>query len=221
MGVVAKLNSGPKVGGAAKDDDIEMGNQVVTFACPITIMRIDIPGKGRKCQHAQCFDCVSPSSKWKCPVCLKVIENDGNDLEINEIWSKLLSKYPNASRCMILPNGDDAPFTEPPPKAVPSNSTSFSSSNANNKRKFADISIDVIDLDDDEGDRPSPAPPRDPGAHPMQRFVVDPTPSTVIRANSTPDTQGTPRSSTSGSQQRHNGSNGSLPSWSGMTIDLD
>lgn len=38
------------------DDDIEIGDEVVSFSCPLSLSKIIHPGKGIKCKHAQCFD---------------------------------------------------------------------------------------------------------------------------------------------------------------------
>lgn len=37
-------------------DDIEVGDESVSFRCPLSLCRIQHPGRGKKCTHSQCFD---------------------------------------------------------------------------------------------------------------------------------------------------------------------
>ncbi|KAI8916965.1 hypothetical protein DFJ77DRAFT_439423 [Powellomyces hirtus] len=148
--IVMRLATLSNKAGANDDDDVQMGNQIVSFQCPLTLTRIKIPCKSAKCFHKQCFDCEAflsfnrtPTSKWKCPVCNKAL--NGSDLMIDATVSRLLSKYPDADRCMILPNGEDVAYDESTPKPEPSS----------NKRKHSDMyraPEDVIELDDDDDD---------------------------------------------------------------------
>ncbi|KAJ3175337.1 SUMO ligase siz1 [Geranomyces variabilis] len=78
--------------GGQDDDDIEMGNQIVSFQCPLSLMRIRNPTKSVKCVHKQCFD--------------------AEDLIIEPTFSRLLTKYPDADRCVILPSGEDQAIEE-------------------------------------------------------------------------------------------------------------
>ena len=60
-----------------KDNDIEIETDTLraSLICPLTALRINIPGRSKKCKHLQCFDLQSYLSmnrtkpKWKCPVC--------------------------------------------------------------------------------------------------------------------------------------------------------
>ncbi|ORY40203.1 hypothetical protein BCR33DRAFT_372502 [Rhizoclosmatium globosum] len=38
------------------DNDIQHGNTVLTFICPLSLQRIKVPGRGKWCSHTQCFD---------------------------------------------------------------------------------------------------------------------------------------------------------------------
>jgi hypothetical protein len=60
--------------------DVEEGEVFISLKCPLSIMRIRVPGKGSKCKHAQCFDLqafldfASQSHNWQCPICWQPIE---------------------------------------------------------------------------------------------------------------------------------------------------
>ncbi|KNC96944.1 uncharacterized protein SPPG_09495 [Spizellomyces punctatus DAOM BR117] len=114
---LSRLDDTKSMGRDGDDDDIQMGNQIITFKCPLTLVRIKVPVKSKKCRHRQCFDCEAfltlnqnPGSKWKCPVCGKPV--DPGDLLVDAPFACLLSKYANADRCIILPNGNDTAFDE-------------------------------------------------------------------------------------------------------------
>ncbi|KAI8827087.1 uncharacterized protein EV422DRAFT_512578 [Fimicolochytrium jonesii] len=146
-------------GPAAQDDDIEMGNQVLSFQDPLTLARINLPCKGRTCNHAQCFDCEAFISmnqgaiKWKCPICSKPVE--GKDLLIDPTFTNTLTNYPDADRCIILPNGLTAPFeTSPAPRTVTAIIQSPSQSAIPNPASTKHLLAEVIDVDDVEVDLP-------------------------------------------------------------------
>ncbi|KAJ3150753.1 SUMO ligase siz1 [Geranomyces michiganensis] len=160
---------GSKRNGVADDDEIQMGNQIVSFQCPLSLIRIRNPAKSIKCVHKQCFD--------------------AEDLVIEPTFSRLLAKYPNADRCVILPSGEDQAIEEHQQatgsfsaskkggsvdadgfsinggssggtngnnnnnSSSSSGSINNSSNNNNNKRKHSEMLLsDVIELSDDEID---------------------------------------------------------------------
>ncbi|VEL27390.1 unnamed protein product [Protopolystoma xenopodis] len=58
------------------DDDLVMPNIVpAQILCPLSKCRIELPVRGRKCRHIQCFDASTyllineRKPSWKCPVC--------------------------------------------------------------------------------------------------------------------------------------------------------
>ncbi|KAI8819647.1 MIZ/SP-RING zinc finger-domain-containing protein [Fimicolochytrium jonesii] len=193
--IISKHGQDTAKKGNSQDDDIEMGNQIVSFQCPLTLMRINIPSKSHLCHHMQCFDCESflsfnnaPNSKWKCPICARRV--DAKDLRIDVIFSKLLSKYPDADRCVILPSGESISYQEAShtAKSTPKGSSSPSASTSalpndpsSRKRKHSETDDGVIDLEDDD------------------IALVHRAKRATSSARSTP----------------------SLPAWSGTVIDLD
>ncbi|KAJ3070581.1 hypothetical protein HDU98_006364 [Podochytrium sp. JEL0797] len=85
------------------NDDISVGDSVVSFICPLSLKRVKHPARGRKCKHKQAFDAE---------IFLAFNEN-------KDIWKfviyvlRLLHKYPHAAKCIIQSTGQDAPFTNP------------------------------------------------------------------------------------------------------------
>ena len=71
-------NSGVNCGGRAEDDDddVTVGDATVQLACPLSGLAMEVPIRGRRCQHLQCVELehfLSSSSRsnvWRCPVCL-------------------------------------------------------------------------------------------------------------------------------------------------------
>ncbi|KEG12120.1 zinc finger protein, predicted [Trypanosoma grayi] len=59
----------------ALSGEVELCDPVVTSKCPILQTRIDVPIRGTRCRHLQCFDCQSfllschKGCYWNCPLC--------------------------------------------------------------------------------------------------------------------------------------------------------
>ncbi|KAI9315099.1 hypothetical protein BX666DRAFT_355876 [Dichotomocladium elegans] len=70
--------------GSNEDDDLEVLQPTVRISlkCPISLMRIRIPVKGKDCRHPECFDLQSylaisvENPKWRCPICSTYIPPD-------------------------------------------------------------------------------------------------------------------------------------------------
>ena len=63
--------------GAAAPVEGVMGRfEVVSLQCPLSMQRINYPGRGRGCDHLSCFDIKTyvaeccATSQWNCPICL-------------------------------------------------------------------------------------------------------------------------------------------------------
>eukprot|EP00455_Lapot_gusevi_P008693 TRINITY_DN1380_c0_g1_i3.p1 TRINITY_DN1380_c0_g1~~TRINITY_DN1380_c0_g1_i3.p1 ORF type:complete len:213 (+),score=21.53 TRINITY_DN1380_c0_g1_i3:46-684(+) len=62
---------------ALPDDgkDLLQGDVTVSTQCPLSIMRLQMPAKGKQCVHAQCFELGAflqfsqQSCIWQCPIC--------------------------------------------------------------------------------------------------------------------------------------------------------
>lgn len=77
-----------KANASVEDDELECVERSQRFklTCPITLMRMAIPARGRDCRHLQCFDLesfiqVTKGSKafnnrWKCPECPLILRSD-------------------------------------------------------------------------------------------------------------------------------------------------
>ena len=61
---------------ALAEDLMEL-KQVLPLTCPITMLRVVIPAKGRLCSHIQAFDLATyiafcnQAQVWNCPICQK------------------------------------------------------------------------------------------------------------------------------------------------------
>ncbi|VDN98134.1 unnamed protein product [Rodentolepis nana] len=76
--IIAKLaSSGLSLNdGEEEDDDIQIQNTLpVQLLCPLSKCRINLPVRGKRCQHIQCYDADTyfiineRKPAWKCPVC--------------------------------------------------------------------------------------------------------------------------------------------------------
>ncbi|KAI9324217.1 hypothetical protein BDR26DRAFT_882021 [Obelidium mucronatum] len=100
----------------AAEDDVSVGDSTITFSCPLALIRIKHPAKGKNCKHKQVFDAETflsfneKKDTWKCVVCNLRIEQ--NDLIIDTDMLRLLQKYSTADKCIVKANGEDCPFVE-------------------------------------------------------------------------------------------------------------
>ncbi|VUZ51866.1 unnamed protein product [Hymenolepis diminuta] len=75
--IIAKLaSSGLPLNDGEDDDDIQIQNTLpVQLLCPLSKCRINLPVRGKRCQHIQCYDADTyfiineRKPAWKCPVC--------------------------------------------------------------------------------------------------------------------------------------------------------
>lgn len=96
------------------DDEIEavIPGITVKLTCPISLMKIEIPVRGRGCNHLQCFDLSSYlqvnkqtrvfNARWKCPECPLLIRPE--DLLIDSVMLTYLSQYSDVDDIMINPD---------------------------------------------------------------------------------------------------------------------
>lgn len=75
------------------EDDIE--SLSCSILDPLTFKKLENPGRGKNCQHLQCFDMLNflalnrISGSWKCPICLMKVKVE--DLEHDKHLLSLLS----------------------------------------------------------------------------------------------------------------------------------
>lgn len=61
----------------AQDPDVVATSSVLSLKCPLSYMRLDVPCRGLRCAHIQCFDATSylqlqeQGPQWLCPICNK------------------------------------------------------------------------------------------------------------------------------------------------------
>ncbi|KAJ3409865.1 SUMO ligase siz1 [Chytriomyces hyalinus] len=140
-------------------DDIELGDLTVSFICPLTLVRIKHPAKGKQCRHKQAFDAETFLSfnaknlQWKCIVCNQIIQQ--SDLILDVDMMRLLLKYPNAEKCVIRSDGSDDAYEQPAASAPVSTRANNQKevkvevTESSNKRTISE----VISLDSDDEDR--------------------------------------------------------------------
>ncbi|KAI9339666.1 hypothetical protein BDR26DRAFT_381109 [Obelidium mucronatum] len=96
------------------EEDIQHGDVVVSFICPLTLRRIVIPGKGKYCTHLQNFDMETfiefskQLQQWKCIICCKRIEC--TDLVFDAKTLCLSTKYKGRDKCVLRPDGSDVEY---------------------------------------------------------------------------------------------------------------
>ncbi|KAJ3005933.1 UNVERIFIED_CONTAM: hypothetical protein HDU68_004351, partial [Siphonaria sp. JEL0065] len=130
----------------ADEDDVCVGDSTITFSCPLSLIRIRHPAKGKHCKHKQVFDAETflsfneKKEMWKCVICNQKIEQ--SDLTIDTEMLRLLEKYAKFDKCIIKSNGEDEPFSEAP---IPTVNTTTTTNNTllNPRTAF------LIDDDDD------------------------------------------------------------------------
>ncbi|KAJ3404220.1 SUMO ligase siz1 [Chytridiales sp. JEL 0842] len=96
-------------------DDIQTGDTVMSFLCPITLTRMSHPAKGVACTHnLQLFDALSflqlnvNKPIWKCVICKKEIKC--HELTLDGKALRLLRTYPGADKCVVKADGGDEAF---------------------------------------------------------------------------------------------------------------
>ncbi|RKP12574.1 hypothetical protein BJ684DRAFT_20895 [Piptocephalis cylindrospora] len=67
------------------DGEVHLGDEVVSFRCPVSLVRIDIPAKGVDCTHTQCFD-------------LRALRIDAHFMEC-------MQHLPSEDRCLFSEDG--------------------------------------------------------------------------------------------------------------------
>ncbi|ORX87899.1 hypothetical protein BCR32DRAFT_239808 [Anaeromyces robustus] len=94
------------------DDDLIIvdPNITISLKCPISLIRIMNPVRGKRCQHLQTFDLDSYLSinykhgKWACPICNK--KTTTSDLQFDEWYNNLLNEIPeDIEKIQIDKNG--------------------------------------------------------------------------------------------------------------------
>lgn len=102
--VVRELNQ------KAQDPDVVATSQVLSLKCPLTYMRLNVPCRGSKCTHIQCFDATSylqlqeQGPQWLCPICNKSAPFD--QLAVDEYVKDILEKTSkNLESVTIEPDG--------------------------------------------------------------------------------------------------------------------
>ncbi|KAH7714263.1 zinc finger protein [Aphelenchoides avenae] len=101
----------------------------LTLQCPVSLMRIHVPGRGVRCKHLQCFDLATylrmrdtsylsslsnvtlqTTPPWSCPICGLGLERRSADLRIDEYFAVLLETYEQDTvKVKVLADGTHHP----------------------------------------------------------------------------------------------------------------
>lgn len=126
-------------------DGVTVSSMKVSLRCPLALTRIEIPVKGRRCQHVQCFDLSTfleyarRSSKFDCPVCNKATAFPAV-LVVSPYIEHALLEFKDCDEVEILKNGEMVPVER---KTTGVASDDEGDGNANNGRE--NYNIDDID----------------------------------------------------------------------------
>lgn len=84
---------------------MEVGDEVVSLKCPLSLVRMKYPGKSKRCRHRQCFDIqmyVEANEKLmvpKCPVCR--VDAPVKDLYLDRQYRHYLVTFPKSTECIV------------------------------------------------------------------------------------------------------------------------
>ena len=192
---VAELMSG--------GDDFAVSSQKVSLKCPLSLVPISTPVRGKDCTHIQCFDLTNyldftrRSTKFNCPVCNKK-DASPSSLIISWFIDEALKKYAGCDEVEVLSDGsikavqnvrtgvasndsdtdDDMPVRKKP---------KTESAGATNGKGSKPVEIISLDSDDDEppgggatGPSGNTAPPAaTPVAQPQPPQLSPPPPAAI------------------------------------------
>eukprot|EP00029_Vermamoeba_vermiformis_P007703 TRINITY_DN3408_c0_g1_i1.p1 TRINITY_DN3408_c0_g1~~TRINITY_DN3408_c0_g1_i1.p1 ORF type:complete len:629 (+),score=50.58 TRINITY_DN3408_c0_g1_i1:41-1927(+) len=125
------------------DNDIAEVSLKFSLRCPLSLMRIELPIKGKDCKHIQCFDANSylqinkNHPKFDCPVCNKKVYF--STLIVDSYFLKILGEVqsqPDVDEVLILPDGT---YNIVPPKEEKSSDEDSYSESVSRKRKIDQV----------------------------------------------------------------------------------
>jgi len=125
-----------------------VGDEVVSLRDPITLVRIDVPGKGLHCTHSGSFDVQTfldfneHVREWKCPHCFDRI-NGVQDIAVSGTFLQYLKQFPDEDR--IVRRTDGAVF-----KALASEQTRKRSLDTREVEAFNPNKFRVIECGNEE-----------------------------------------------------------------------
>ena len=116
-----------KIRQASETEGIEVvSDDSISLKCPLSFARIDVPCRGSRCAHAQCFDLRSFLAfaerfhRWSCPVCEDVVSFD--ELRVDELTVRALRLQPEADRFTMGAKGITfSSACESSPRAISAN----------------------------------------------------------------------------------------------------
>eukprot|EP00915_Cephaloidophora_sp_WS-2016_P007957 GHVH01010998.1.p1 GENE.GHVH01010998.1~~GHVH01010998.1.p1 ORF type:complete len:1086 (+),score=162.60 GHVH01010998.1:355-3612(+) len=84
----------------------------ISLKCQSTLLRMDVPVRGVKCEHLQCFDLefflanqprtAAANNRWKCTICEKSCYPQ--DLMVDELMEKIMRENPFAIKVFLEPD---------------------------------------------------------------------------------------------------------------------
>lgn len=141
------------------NDDIMELTTKISLRCPLSYMRMKVPARSERCQHVQCFDCLSfiqsqsQVTTWTCPICnipLKL-----KDLMVSDYMVDILKVTDEAvDNVEILHDGGWKAIFEEEEEPKPKKKQDV-------KFEEGDVvpsEVEVITLDSESEDEPGPEP---------------------------------------------------------------
>ncbi|KAG2222685.1 hypothetical protein INT45_013499 [Circinella minor] len=98
------------------EDDLLMGDEIISLDDPILFTRIEFPTRGIHCKHVACFDaacffrCQGLERTWQCPICAFQYKSI-QDLCIDHELDQAIAKYPDETK-LVLRDGQLFPPLE-------------------------------------------------------------------------------------------------------------
>ena len=103
--------------GVCKENEADQIQEVgftVSLLCPLSCLRIEVPGRGVKCSHVQCFDLSSYIAycnhrhSWNCPICN--LSTPFVELFKDNFFLSILNQIdPECPHAVVMPNGSFLP----------------------------------------------------------------------------------------------------------------
>ncbi|KAI8612316.1 hypothetical protein BC830DRAFT_1137391 [Chytriomyces sp. MP71] len=109
--LVANCNNGfASINKNVIPSDVIASDTTVSFLCPISLTRMQTPGRGKTCTHMQSFDIQTylklnnnVKEPWKCVLCMK--RTGLSQLILDIPMMQLLDAYPDDIRCIVKMDG--------------------------------------------------------------------------------------------------------------------
>ena len=142
---------------AIRDEDLEVGTEVVSLRDPVTMGRVKVPARGKFCTHIRCFDMnvylesvKVPTQKVPCNIC--DVKISIYDIVIDGYFQDILDKTDQGCDSVtVLPSGEwQIPKLFSHDTPLSPLSTNKNVQNLDDSRRKRRKPMEVVDLSDNE-----------------------------------------------------------------------